>query len=357
MRSPSLVILGLAVCLVSNALAFDQTSTFSIVAFDKDTEELGIAVQSRAFSVGSAVPWAEAGVGAIATQSQTNESFGPLGLEMLREGLPADQVLERLLAADPGRDHRQVGIVDARGGSASWTGTDCIDWAGDTTGVGLAAQGNILADSTVLHEMVRGFKETEGELAEKLIAALHAAQAAGGDSRGMQSASLLVVRPSDLYPEYRTRYVDLRVEDHVSPIEELERVFKIHQTSDLLEAHVRYAALYDSLGDEAAAQRERELIGSALRRTLDDEVRDAHVLNALAWYCAIGNVYLEDALTAAKLAVKLEPTDTAIIDTLVEVYRRLGRFDEARAECLKGLEFAPDDPYLREQMTKIERQE
>ncbi|MBD3160933.1 MAG: DUF1028 domain-containing protein, partial [Candidatus Latescibacteria bacterium] len=313
-----------------------------------------VAVQSRAFSVGAAVAWAEAGVGAIATQSQTNESFGPLGLEKLRAGLDAERALEELLAADPGRETRQVGIVDASGRAASFTGGSCLDWAGDSTGPGFAAQGNILVSAEVVAAMVRAYTETDGELSERLLAALSAAQAAGGDKRGRQSASLLVVRPSERYPEYRTRYVDLRVEDHPTPIRELTRLFRIHQRGDLVRAHVRYAARYDSLGDAAAAARERERIGAALDSALSEMENDAWVLNNLAWFCASGDVHLEGALRAAQAAAALMPEETAILDTLAEIYRRLGRFDEAMEVVRQGLRTHPEDPYLLEQKRKIE---
>jgi uncharacterized Ntn-hydrolase superfamily protein len=347
--------LALLACLTDGGGGEEMPGTFSLVGFDPATGELGVAVQSRAFSVGSAVPWAEAGVGAIATQAQTNESFGPLGLEKLKAGLSPDEVLDQLLGADPQRQHRQIGIVDAQGRSAGFTGPECLEWAGDTSGFGFAAQGNILANKDVLHEMVRAFHQTEGELAERLISSLHTAQAAGGDRRGQQSAALLVVRPSEKFPEYRERYIDLRVEDHPLPIHELERVFRIHQTQDLLRARVRYIALYDSLGDADAAQRERERIGATLKRALADARRDAHVLNGLAWYCAMGDVYLEEALQAAKLAAEMEPADTAILDTLAEVYFRLGRHDDARAVVERGLLIAPEDPYLSAQKKRLDQ--
>jgi uncharacterized Ntn-hydrolase superfamily protein len=320
--------------------------TFSIAAYDPETGELGVAVQSRAFSVGAAVPWVEAGVGAIATQASTNESFGPRGLALLRSGLGAGEALALLLASDPGRENRQVGVVDARGGSAAHTGTLCQIWAGDTTGFGWSAQGNILAGPEVVSEMVRAFEETGGDLAERLLAALEAAQAAGGDRRGQQSAALLVGRPSDLYPEYRTRYVDLRVEDHPEPIAELRRVFRIHQAGDLLRAHLRYAALYDSLGNGPAAARERERVGGVLRQTLARGDADAETLNSLAWFCAISDMFLEESLAAATRAVELEPENTGILDTLAEVQFRQGRPREALETIEKALALEPEDPYL-----------
>jgi len=334
-------------------LAAVPNGTFSIVAYDPQTQELGVAVQSRAFSVGAAVPWAEAGVGAIATQASTNESFGPQGLAMLGAGHSAQNVLDMLLISDPGRENRQVGIVDAYGRSASFTGSKCLAWAGDTTGAGFSVQGNILAGPEVVTAMVRAFSETGGELAERLIAALHAAQAAGGDSRGQQSAALLVVRPSDRYPEYHTRYIELRVEDHPDPINELERVFRLHQASDLLRAHLRYAEHFDTTGNAEAAKHERERIGETLVRTLARDDADAGSLNALAWYCATSDVYLEESLEAARRAADLEPEDTAILDTLAEVLFRLGRAKQAIEVIDRAIAIDPDDEYLQEQRKRF----
>lgn len=329
------------------------TGTFSIVAYDPDTGELGIAVQSRAFSVGGGVPWAEAGVGAIATQASTNESFGPRGLQWMRDGLTAQQTLDTLIASDDGRENRQLGIVDARGRSAAWTGSGCQPWAGDSTEAGLSVQGNILAGAPVVSEMVRAFRDTDGELALKLLAALDAAQAAGGDRRGQQSAALLIVRPSDDYPEYRTRYVELRVEDHPEPIAELRRVFRIHQSSDLLRAHLRYAEYYDHEGDAAAADRERRRVGETLEQTLATDDASAGTLNALAWFCATADMYLGESLTAIERAVKIEPENTGIIDTHAEVLFRLGRFDEAIEVIDRAIALDPADNYLKEQREKF----
>jgi uncharacterized Ntn-hydrolase superfamily protein len=321
-------------------------ATFSIVAHDPRTGELGIAVQSRAFSVGAGVPWAEAGVGAVATQSATNESYGPRGLALMRSGFTARQTLDILLGADAGRENRQVGIVDAHGRSVAFTGSRCGSWAGDSTEVDLSVQGNLLAGPAVVRDMVSAFHGTQGELAEKLLAALHAAQAAGGDKRGQQSAALLVVRDSERYPEYRTRYIDLRVEDHPTPIEELERVFRMHQASDLLEAHVRYAARYDEQGDSEAAARERQRIGETLEATLARDDAAASTLNALAWTCATSNIFLEKSLRAAERAVAMEPENVGILDTLAEVHFRMGNATRAVEVIDRALAIDPDDAYL-----------
>ncbi len=335
------------------ARAEDPTGTFSIVARDPETGELGVAVQSRAFSVGGGVPWAEAGVGAIATQSRTNESFGPRGLAMMRSGIGAPDALSMLLAHDDAPEERQVGIIDAAGRVAAHTGEGCGAWAGDSMAVDVSVQGNILAGSDVVRDMLVAFQSTEGDLAERLLAALEAGQGAGGDRRGQQSAALLVVRESDTYPEYRTRYVDLRVEDHPTPIAELRRVFRIHQASDLLRAHMRYAEAYEAAGDTASAARERARVGSALTAALADDDASATTLNALAWYCAINDVHLDEALRAAARAVELAPDDAAILDTLAEVYYRRGDPVSALEVIGRACALEPDDAYYAGQRARF----
>lgn len=185
------------------------------------------------------------------------------------------------------------------------------------------------------------------------MAALEAGQAAGGDKRGQQSAAIVVGRPSDRWPEYRTRYLDLRVEDHAAPIEELIRVYRIAQTSDMLEAHLRYAAVYDSLGQAEGAARERDRVGWILRRALDSGLRDADALNALAWYCATHDLFLKESLEAALRAVEVQPKDFAILDTLAEVYFRMGETEAAIATAERALALEPEDPYLKGQLGRF----
>lgn len=204
-------------------------ATFSVVGYDPETGALGIAVQSKFFAVGSVVPWAEAGVGAVATQSWANTTYGPKGLKLLKSGLSAEQALQRLIADDPGRATRQVGIVDAKGNVANYTGDACNAWAGAVSGEHYTAQGNILAGEDVVKAMGKAYEETDGELADKLMAALFAGQAAGGDTRGQQSAALLVVQKNGGYGGFNDRYIDLRVDDAEKPIEELQRLLEIHK--------------------------------------------------------------------------------------------------------------------------------
>ena len=188
-----------------------------------------MATQSKFLGVGSVVPWAEPQVGAIATQAYANPRYGPDGLALLREGASAEEVVERLTQADEGRDHRQLGVVDGQGGSASYTGSECMDWAGGQNGPGFAAQGNILVSAETVDAIAATFVSSSGPLAERLLDCLDAAQAAGGDRRGQQSAALLVVERNGGYAGLSDEVVDLRVDEHDRPLEELRRIYGLHQ--------------------------------------------------------------------------------------------------------------------------------
>jgi len=214
--------------MLSLAARGPMLSTFSIVAYDPLAQEWGIAVQSKFLSVGAVVPWARAGVGAIATQAHANTAYGPDGLAMLAQGLSAQETLDRLTAADPERDRRQAGIVDAQGRAASFTGKECLEWAGGVTGPYCACQGNILLSADTVYAIAQTFEHSQGELADRLVAALAAGQKAGGDRRGQQSAALLVVRAAGGYAGYNDRYIDLRVDDDPRPIRKLQRLLDLH---------------------------------------------------------------------------------------------------------------------------------
>ncbi len=205
-------------------------ATFSIVAYDPGSQAWGVAVQSKFLAVGAVVGWARAGVGAVATQAFANVLYGREGLDLMASGLSADEAVQKLVDADKDRDQRQVGMVDAQGKAAAYTGMDCFDWAGHRIGDGYTCQGNILIPGTV-EAMAKRFEDArrgEGELADWLVAALDAGQAAGGDSRGRQSAAVLVVRAGGGYGGNNDRYLDLRVDDHPEPIQELNRLLGIH---------------------------------------------------------------------------------------------------------------------------------
>ncbi|MBI5652315.1 MAG: DUF1028 domain-containing protein [Chloroflexi bacterium] len=206
-----------------------KPSTFSIVAFDPKTGELGVAVASKFLAVGAVVPWAVAGVGAIATQSWANTAYAPRGLRMLKQGMTPKQVGAKLIVTDRAAPQRQFGIVDARGRAFTFTGKSCFEWAGGITGKNFAAQGNILAGAAVVDALANTYEKTRGDLATRLLAALAAGQAAGGDRRGQESAAILVVREKGGYGGFNDRYLDLRVDDHATPIDELRRLLDLHR--------------------------------------------------------------------------------------------------------------------------------
>ncbi|HEX9942534.1 MAG TPA: DUF1028 domain-containing protein [Thermoanaerobaculia bacterium] len=219
--------------------------TYSIVARDPATGDFGVAVQSHWFQVGPTVPWAEAGVGAVATQSFVKVDYGPLGLKLMKEGRSAQEALDSLLARDPQKDVRQVAMVDGKGRVAAWTGPKCIAAAGHQTGAGFSVQANLMDRPTVWPAMARAFEAARGDLADRLLAALDAAQAEGGDIRGRQSAALLVVRARASGEPWHDKLVDLRVDDHPDPLAELRRLLNLHRAYEEM-----------NQGDEAVAKNE-----------------------------------------------------------------------------------------------------
>ena len=203
-------------------------ATFSIVAFDPARQEWGVAVASKFLAAGAVVPWARAGAGAVATQSYANTRFGPEGLDRMAEGLSAEETLAHLLAADPEREKRQVGLVDRAGRAAAFTGAECLPWAGHQIGEGFCCQGNLLVDARTLEAMAETFVKATGELADRLVAALLAGDRAGGDRRGRQSAAILVVREGGGYGGFNDRYMDLRVDDDPDPVAKLKDLVELH---------------------------------------------------------------------------------------------------------------------------------
>jgi uncharacterized Ntn-hydrolase superfamily protein len=289
------VVLALLACAPALG-APEPIATFSIVGFDPKTGDLGVAVQSKFFAVGAVVPWAEAGVGAIATQAFGNTTFGPRGLALLKEGLAVEDVLTRLLEGDADRERRQVGIVDAAGRSAAFTGDSCLVWAGHRTGPNYAVQGNILVSEATVEAMEKAFVETEGMLGERLMRAIESGQAAGGDSRGMQSAAILIVREGGGYGGFNDVYCDLRVDDHEAPIAELRRIF------DMWKGHalINDGYLLSDKGDfEGAIALGVEAVG------LDPESGEPHY--HLGCYYARAGMY-DEALAEIEKALELEPS-------------------------------------------------
>ena len=235
-------------------MAEPVVATYSIAACDLEAGQWGVATQSKFLAVGSVVPWAEPRVGAIATQAYANPRYGSEGLALLREGLTAEQVVDRLTSADEGRNHRQLGVVDEEGRSASFTGEECLDWAGGRTGPCYAAQGNILVSAATVDALAERFEGSSGALADRLLDCLDAAQAAGGDRRGQQSAAILVVEKDGGYAKLSDVVVELRVEDHERPLEELRRLYRLHEALFGETPREEWLTVDESLADELRAR-------------------------------------------------------------------------------------------------------
>jgi uncharacterized Ntn-hydrolase superfamily protein len=276
----------------------ELVSTYSIAACDLEAGQWGVATQSKFLAVGSVVPWAEPQVGAIATQAYANPRYGPDGLALLREGLSAEEVVERLTSADEGRDQRQLGIVDGEGRSASFTGAECLDWAGGRTGPSYAAQGNILVSAETVEAIAASFESCSGPLAERLLDCLDAAQAAGGDRRGQQSAALLLVEKDGGYANLSDTIVELRVEDHERPLEELRRLYGLHVALFGETPRDEWVAVDDPLADELRAR--------LAKLGYDGDLEDA--FNRWA-----GNVNLEERVDG------IEEIDPVVLEELREL--------------------------------------
>ena len=249
----------LIICFASGILLAQQNfysgnfaHTFSIVAMDPETGEMGVAVQSHWFSVGTIVSWGEAGVGVIATQSFVNPSFGPRGLELLKEGKTAQEVVDELIASDEGRDVRQLAVLSVDGTVASYTGKNCIQGAGNIAGKNYSVQANLMLNDKVWPAMSEAFENSTGPLAERMVAALEAAQEVGGDIRGKQSACILVVRGKSIGKVWEDRLIDLRVDDGPEPIKEIKRLLKVHRAYD----HMNAGDLAVEHGDMQLAMKE-----------------------------------------------------------------------------------------------------
>jgi uncharacterized Ntn-hydrolase superfamily protein len=277
------------------AVAEEPIATFSIVGYDPETGDLGVAVQSRFFAVGAVVPWAKANVGAIASQAYGNTTFGPRGLALLEEGVGVEAVLAELLADDPDRQRRQVGIVNAQGGAAAFTGQECMDWAGHVTGEDFTAQGNILVGEETVAAMAKAFRETEDILGERLMRAIEEGQVAGGDSRGVQSAAILIVREGGGYGGYNDVYCDLRVDDHEDPIGELRRIFNMWKGEALIYEGYR-------LTEEEKWEKAFDV---GLRAVAMDPDKGEPRYHLGCYYSKAG--MREEALSELRKAVELEP--------------------------------------------------
>lgn len=243
--------------------------TFSIVAYDPKNNEWGVAVQSKFVAVGSIVPYAKAKVGAIATQAYANTSYGPNGLALLEKGLSAEETIQRLIKDDEKKEERQVGIVDSFGNTASFTGSECFEWAGHIVGKNFSCQGNILASEEVVKAMAKAFETTRGDLIEKFFAVLDAGQEAGGDRRGRESAAILIVKEKGAYDGGTDNYINIRVDEHPTPIKELKKVFEIYDMCLLLRDDPK--DLVKLKGDKVKIVKERLKLDGFYEGAIDDK--------------------------------------------------------------------------------------
>lgn len=331
------------------------TSTFSILGYDPDVQEWGVAVQSKTLAVGTLVPFARANIGAIATQSSVNIAYGARGLALLKSGHDPKQVIQELLSRDKLAAQRQLAVMDARGHATNYTGLECPAWAGGIAEPNVSVQGNSLAGERVLTAMMAIYKKTEGKLAARLIAGLAAGQRAGGDTRGQQSAALIVVREKSDENGVGDGYVNLRVDDHATPIAELRRLYEIwekeyfpylesERINTLLRA--KKYALAQHLHRVYAADAER------LARKYPD---DAHLIHAFAWMLAKNQFGLDAALKHARRAVKLQPDNPDVQDTLAHVLFQRGDVAQA-VKIERGLVAQqPDNAHFQKQLKKFEK--
>jgi len=262
--------------------------TYSIVAMDPESGEMGVAVQSHWFSVGSIVAWGEAGVGVVATQSFVNPSFGPRGLALLKRGKTANQVVEALIASDEGRDVRQLAVLSVDGSAAAYTGKNCIPGAGHVVGDNYSVQANLMMNDKIWSAMSEAFENAEGSLAQRMITALEAAQNAGGDIRGKQSASILIVKGKSTGKIWEDRLIDLRVEDHSDPVKELKRLLRVHRAYE----HMNNGDLAVELGDMPLAMKEYS--------AAEDMFPDNEEMKYWHAVTLVNNGKLEDALPLFK---------------------------------------------------------
>ena len=278
--------------------------TFSIVAYDPEDKAWGIAVASKFPAVGAVVPWARAEAGAVATQSFANTSFGPRGLDLMSKGLSAQQALDKLLADDPDKEQRQVGLVDTLGRAASFTGSGCFAWAGGRTGPGYACQGNILAGEPVVNALERGFLDIKGDLPTRLHAALLAADRVGGDRRGRQSAAIYVVKQGAGYGGFNDRWMDYRVDDHADPVPRLGELIEMHR-------------LYFGKSDESQRV---PLAGAALTEITDILQRQSYLKESVSFRDAfrtfIGNENFEERADPEGQWI-----DAPVLEFLVKKYK------------------------------------
>ncbi|MBI3189939.1 MAG: DUF1028 domain-containing protein, partial [Ignavibacteriales bacterium] len=304
--------------------------TISIVAVDTLTGDIGVAILSRVLSVGAIAPYAKAGVGAVATQATANTTYGPVGLEMLARGVEPYEVIGAMLVNDGDTTQRQVGMVDAKGNSYAFTGSGCVQKATHMFGPGYSVQGNVLSSESIVKAVGRSFEISHGTLPDRLLDALESGERAGADA-GYRSAALLVVRENGGYMGFNDRYVDVRVDDSPTPMDELRRIYKLWMNRFTFDTQIRSIEVFMQQNNVAAARTELQRLVNDLNAQLRDKPDDPDVLNRIAFILATYDIDRERALDLAKRAAKLEPTNDRVLSTLAECHFYLGHYEEAIA--------------------------
>lgn len=344
-------VLGMLLSTAAAAQAADMSGALSIVLRDPDTGELGVAVMSHAPACGTLVPWVQAGVGAIATQGETNGSWGPRGLQMLRDGVPAQGVVDSLMRSDAGYLRRQLGLLDATGWPAGYSGTDLVNWSGGILDSNLAVQGNTMPNNLVIEAVVDTLRALKRRpLAERMLAGLMLADSRRGDWRGARSVALLVGRPNPARPEDASRFVYLRVDDDPAPVIALDRLYRAWRAGRLVGAYLDYADSFKQAGQPARAQFEQGRARAAVAAALADSALGAPALNAMAWQLAQRGAMLDQAWSAIARAQLAEPRSTEFTDTAAEVRYRQGRVTDALALATEASKRVPPDEYLKSRM-------
>jgi uncharacterized Ntn-hydrolase superfamily protein len=326
--------------------------TFSIVALDPELGEIGLAVASRAFDSGYYVAFLKPGVGGVASQASVNANLGGWILQALEAGSTPTEALEAALARDEGAPQRQVGVVDFQGRPAAHTGRGNGEWAGHLTRENVSVQGNLLAGSGVIEAMLETYQAASGPLAGRLMLALEAGEAAGGDRRGKQSAALIVRRAGGGFGGVDDRLVDLRITDHADPLPELRRLFSLWQYQVMLPSYARLADEQPEL-----AERLHRHMHGFLQAALPDAFDDANLYNNLAWFLAQRKLFPAESLQAARRAAELAPDDSNVLDTLAEAHFAAGDTSQAVHWIERALELSPESDYLKGQLARFRAEE
>ena len=337
------------------ASAADMAGSFSVVARDPYTAEWGVACMSHAPACGSSVPWVQAGIGAIAAQGETNGSWGPIGLQFMRDGMLPTAIADTLMKMDPGMQRRQVALLDRKGWPGGYSGNDLVNWSGGILDSNLAVQGNTMSDNKSLQAIYDSLKlmDPDAPLADRMLNGLTYANSLKADWRGVRSAALLIGRVNPKRPEDSSRYIYLRVDDDPDPLGKLWALYRAYRASHMVGVQLDYAEWYRGAKAAPRASRDSSRAVADVKAALEDPTLTASALNAMAWALAQRGAMLDQAWIAIEKARKLEPKSTELLDTAAEVRSRQGRAADAVALIEQASKAVPTDEYLAARVKEI----